>query len=50
VFTGQAISDLKTDVTKASDSLPNWIEEERAFDVFVLKVGLEIVFLQKLDC
>lgn len=45
MFTGQAISDLKNDASKASDSLPNWIEEERAFDVFVLKVSLEIVLL-----
>jgi hypothetical protein len=45
VFTGQAISDLKNDTSKVNDSLPKWIEEERAFDVFVLKVSLEIVLL-----
>jgi len=45
VFTGQAISDLKNDTSKVNDSLPNWIEEERTFDVFVLKVSLEIVLL-----
>lgn len=45
MFTGQAISDLKNDTSKVNDSLPNWIEEERTFDVFVLKVSLEIVLL-----
>lgn len=45
MFTGQAISDVKNDASKVNDSLPNWIEEERAFDVFVLKVRLEVLLL-----
>ncbi|XP_069679211.1 cytoplasmic dynein 2 heavy chain 1 isoform X2 [Periplaneta americana] len=40
VFMGQAVSDIKVDASRVSDSLPNWIEEERAFDVYVLKNAL----------
>ncbi|PNF38486.1 hypothetical protein B7P43_G03954, partial [Cryptotermes secundus] len=46
VFIGQAISNIKSDASKASDSLPNWIEEERAFDVFVLKSALPELYSQ----
>ncbi|PSN45379.1 Cytoplasmic dynein 2 heavy chain 1 [Blattella germanica] len=44
VFTGQAVSDIKIETSRIGENLPNWIEEERAFDVFVLKNSLPELF------
>ena len=37
-FTGQVLVDLKVDTTHISDSVPKWLEEDKAFEVFLLKV------------
>lgn len=39
MLTGEAVSDLKTD-PRTTDNLPNWAEEDRGFDVNVLKQAL----------
>lgn len=39
-FTGQVLVDLKVDTTQISDGVPKWLEEDKAFEVFLLKVWL----------
>ncbi|KAJ9599677.1 hypothetical protein L9F63_026473 [Diploptera punctata] len=46
VFTGQAVSDVKIESSKVNENLPSWIDEERAFDVFVLKSGLPNLYTE----
>lgn len=35
---GQAVGDLKIDTAKVNDVVPQWIDKDRAFDVFILQV------------
>nr|CAD7430089.1 unnamed protein product [Timema monikensis] len=46
VLTGQAMADVKVDTSKISQSVPGWLSEERAFDVFVLKSALPELYSQ----
>ncbi|XP_063237932.1 cytoplasmic dynein 2 heavy chain 1 [Bacillus rossius redtenbacheri] len=48
VFTGLAMADTKLDVAKVKEVVPKWIEEERQFDVFVLKTALPALYSQLL--
>ncbi|CAH0388994.1 unnamed protein product [Bemisia tabaci] len=34
---GQAVGDLKIDTAKVNDVVPQWIDKDRAFDVFILQ-------------
>ncbi|XP_037796301.1 LOW QUALITY PROTEIN: cytoplasmic dynein 2 heavy chain 1-like [Penaeus monodon] len=36
-FTGQLVTDVKADATELKEALPNWIDEERAFAVALLR-------------
>ncbi|XP_068082912.1 cytoplasmic dynein 2 heavy chain 1 [Anabrus simplex] len=40
VFTGQALSDARMDMEKASDVQPSWLSEDRAYELFLLKSTL----------
>ncbi|CAG2066588.1 unnamed protein product, partial [Timema podura] len=46
VLTGQAMADVKVDTSKISQSVPGWLSEERAMDVFVLKSALPELYSQ----
>lgn len=37
-LTGQLVTDIRTEATEMKDTLPKWIDEERATSVQLLKV------------
>lgn len=37
-LTGQLVTDVRTEATEVKDTLPKWIDEERATSVQLLKV------------
>lgn len=37
-LTGQVLVDLKVDTAQINDSVPKWLEEDKAFEVFLLQV------------
>lgn len=37
-LTGQLVTDVRTEATEMKDTLPKWIDEERATSVQLLKV------------